>query len=231
MLQALRTLQNPIASLPDLWILLHTASMVRLVSYYITPWTSTNGGWKGDMVTDPLNYTLSVSLATLVTLQFVYPPIINLLALICIAIAHNFMPSSVRSHFSPSSSDVDTDTDTDTVPNMEKAAAEYVQFIHERLVNNGNEQTISIYNQFLKLLKDYKSNAINTPLEYVIEQASILFADHPDLMKRFRRFLPKINVDVDVQEIKKKDVKAVENKTVKRASRGSSTRRKSKSNK
>ena len=50
-IQAYRVLHDA-SKLPDLWIVLHTASMVRLVSYYITPWSSTNGGWEGDLISD-----------------------------------------------------------------------------------------------------------------------------------------------------------------------------------
>ena len=64
-------------TLPDLWILLHMATLVRLVGYHVSPYSSTDGV-HGDLLTDPLVYTLTVSIAALITLSFVYPPPGNL---------------------------------------------------------------------------------------------------------------------------------------------------------
>ena len=97
-MQALRVIQQP-HKLPDLWILLHMATAVRLCSYYITPFSSSDGGRRGDLVTDPLVYTLSVSLAALVTLGFVYPPVFSLTALGAVALLHKVYPSSIASRF------------------------------------------------------------------------------------------------------------------------------------
>ena len=101
LLQAVRTWHNPAKSLPDLWILLHMATLVRICSYYITPYSSTNGQRRGDLVTDPLVYTLSVSLAALVTLSFVYPPVFLLTLLGALVVTHHFIPSAVTSRFPP----------------------------------------------------------------------------------------------------------------------------------
>ncbi len=98
LLQALRVLNEP-HRLPDLWILLHMATLVRICSIYITPYSSTDGGRRGDLVTDQIVYTLSVSLAALCTLNFVYPPIVSLGALIICALLHKIYPSSVPSRY------------------------------------------------------------------------------------------------------------------------------------
>ncbi|KAI9498981.1 hypothetical protein BDB00DRAFT_867052 [Zychaea mexicana] len=45
-----------------------------------------------------------------------------------------------------------------------------------------------VYNQFLDIMKDFKSQAIDTP--GVIERVSILFNGHPDLISGFNTFLP-----------------------------------------
>jgi len=95
---AVRVIQLP-QKLPDLWILLHMATLVRLCSYYITPFSSSDGGRRGDLVTEPIVYTLSVSLAALVTLGFVYPPVFSLAALGAMALTQKVMPSSVPSRF------------------------------------------------------------------------------------------------------------------------------------
>jgi len=46
-----------------------------------------------------------------------------------------------------------------------------------------------IYNQFLDVMKDFKSGAIDTP--GVINRVAILFKDKPGLVQGFRVFLPK----------------------------------------
>ncbi|KAI8150039.1 hypothetical protein BJV82DRAFT_585571 [Fennellomyces sp. T-0311] len=45
-----------------------------------------------------------------------------------------------------------------------------------------------VYNQFLDIMKDFKSQAIDTP--GVIERVSMLFNGHPDLISGFNTFLP-----------------------------------------
>ncbi|KAG2220933.1 hypothetical protein INT45_010686, partial [Circinella minor] len=45
-----------------------------------------------------------------------------------------------------------------------------------------------VYNQFLDIMKDFKSQAIDTP--GVIERVSILFNGHPELISGFNTFLP-----------------------------------------
>ena len=53
-----------------------------------------------------------------------------------------------------------------------------VRFVHQP----------DVYNQFLDIMKDFKSQAIDTP--GVIERVSSLFAGHPELIQGFNTFLP-----------------------------------------
>lgn len=92
-------LQIDVFSFPDLWVLLHMATLVRLVAYYVSPWTSFNGNRTGDLLTDPVVYTFSVTVAALVTLGFVYSPSINFIAVVILSIAHVFLPSKVGRSF------------------------------------------------------------------------------------------------------------------------------------
>ena len=85
------------SSLTELWILLHTASLVRLVLYHVTPYTSIDGKRRGDLITDPLVYTLGVSLATLVTLSYVYPPELLMVLLLLVSVIELINPSKIRS--------------------------------------------------------------------------------------------------------------------------------------
>ena len=45
-----------------------------------------------------------------------------------------------------------------------------------------------VYNKFLDIMKDFKSQAIDTP--GVIDQVSSLFKEHPTLIQGFNTFLP-----------------------------------------
>ncbi|KAL6715952.1 Transcriptional regulatory protein sin3 [Lecanora helva] len=49
-------------------------------------------------------------------------------------------------------------------------------------------QQPDVYNQFLDIMKDFKSQAIDTP--GVIDRVSSLFAGHPELIQGFNTFLP-----------------------------------------
>lgn len=53
-----------------------------------------------------------------------------------------------------------------------------VRFVHQP----------DVYNQFLDIMKDFKSQAIDTP--GVIDRVSTLFAGHPELIQGFNTFLP-----------------------------------------
>ena len=83
--------------LPQLWILLHTATMVRLVAYHVCPFSTTTGN--GDLLTDPFMYTISTGLATFTTLAFVYPPVVNVAALILIGIVEYVYPTKITSTY------------------------------------------------------------------------------------------------------------------------------------
>ena len=82
-------------SFPNLWLLLHMATCVRLIAYYFSPWTSYNGSRSGDLLTDPIVYTLTVTVAALITLGYIYPPFINLLAIFVLSVVHVAFPSKV----------------------------------------------------------------------------------------------------------------------------------------
>ena len=71
------------------------ATIVRLVGYYVTPWSSVDGERRGDLLTEPLIYTLSVTISALITLNCVYPPIFQIVAVVLLAIVHAIYPSFV----------------------------------------------------------------------------------------------------------------------------------------
>lgn len=74
----------------DLWILLHMATMVCIVAYFITPWSSVDGSY-GDLSTDPIIHTIAIGTASLVTVAFVCPPVV-LIVVLCIPATMVFPP-------------------------------------------------------------------------------------------------------------------------------------------
>ena len=62
-------------------------------------------------------------------------------------------------------------------------ALSYLDQVKVRFVNQPD-----VYNQFLDIMKDFKSQAIDTP--GVIDRVSSLFAGHPELIQGFNTFLP-----------------------------------------
>ena len=62
-------------------------------------------------------------------------------------------------------------------------ALSYLDQVKVRFVNQPD-----VYNQFLDIMKDFKSQAIDTP--GVIERVSSLFTGHPELIQGFNTFLP-----------------------------------------
>lgn len=58
-LEAVRVLYLNDKLLPNLWILLQVGTAVRLVGYYLTPYSSKDGG-RGDLFTEPLCYSFTI---------------------------------------------------------------------------------------------------------------------------------------------------------------------------
>ena len=101
-LEAARVLALSPRLLPNLWILLHSGTAVRLVGFFVTPYSSTDGA-RGDLFTEPLCYTFTLLLAGFLVAAFVYPPHYLLLSLAAFALANRIAPPalSVRLPGSP----------------------------------------------------------------------------------------------------------------------------------
>ena len=67
--------------------------------------------------------------------------------------------------------------------NITKDALSYLDQVKVRFVDHPD-----VYNRFLDIMKDFKSQAIDTP--GVIDRVSNLFAGHPELIQGFNTFLP-----------------------------------------
>jgi len=93
-LEAFKVLYLDHRLLPNLWILANGGTAVRLVGYYVTPYSSTDGA-RGDLFTEPLCYTFTILLSGYLVFAFVYPPVWLLLSLGIYAIAHHVWPPQV----------------------------------------------------------------------------------------------------------------------------------------
>jgi hypothetical protein len=56
-------------SVANLWILLHMATLVRMIAYLVAPWSSVDGRY-GDLSTEPVVYTATIGIASLVPAPF-----------------------------------------------------------------------------------------------------------------------------------------------------------------
>jgi hypothetical protein len=92
--EAMNVLWDSHFSVVNLWILLQMATLVRVVSYFVAPWTSIRG-YYGDLSTDKLVYTFTVGVASISTAAFVYSPTVLLLVIHILAIANFLFPESV----------------------------------------------------------------------------------------------------------------------------------------
>jgi hypothetical protein len=72
-MEALRVLTVDTRLVPNLWILLHVGTVVRLLGYFVLPYSTTDG-LRGDLFTEPINYSFNILLSGILTAAFVYPP-------------------------------------------------------------------------------------------------------------------------------------------------------------
>jgi len=72
-LEILRTLVYDYRNYPQAWILLQVGTVVRLLGYFVLPYSSTDGK-VGDLFTEPTIYSFNILLSGYLTAAFVYPP-------------------------------------------------------------------------------------------------------------------------------------------------------------
>jgi len=68
-----RTLFQDYRNYPQAWILLQVGTIVRLLGYWVLPFSSTDGK-RGDLFTEPTIYSFNILLSGYLTTAFVYPP-------------------------------------------------------------------------------------------------------------------------------------------------------------
>jgi len=93
-LEILRTLAYDYRNYPQAWILLQVGTVVRLLGYFILPFSSIDGR-RGDLFTEPTIYSFNILLSGYLTAAFVYPPKLVLASLLCYASWYKIQPPRI----------------------------------------------------------------------------------------------------------------------------------------
>merc|ERR1712187_121284 len=92
-MEVLRTLFDHL-NYPQAWILLQVGTVVRLLGYFVLPFSSTDGV-RGDLFTEPSIYSFNILLSGYLTAAFVYPPKWVLSSLLCYVYWYNKQPPKI----------------------------------------------------------------------------------------------------------------------------------------
>jgi hypothetical protein len=93
-LEILRTLIVDYRNYPQAWILLQVGTVVRLLGYFVLPFSSIDGR-RGDLFTEPTIYSFNILLSGYLTAAFVYPPKWVLSSLLCYVFWYNKQPPRI----------------------------------------------------------------------------------------------------------------------------------------
>ena len=97
-LEAYRVLFVNFKLVPNLWILLQVGTVVRLLGWFVLPYSSTDGV-RGDLFTEPTIYSFNILLSGYLTAAFVYPPKYLLGSLLLYAITNVFYPPRISTRW------------------------------------------------------------------------------------------------------------------------------------
>merc|ERR1712014_168597 len=89
-----RTLFGDYRNYPQAWILLQVGTVVRLLGYFVLPFSSTDGV-RGDLFTEPTIYSFNILLSGYLTAAFVYPPQHVLASLLCYVYWYKIQPPRI----------------------------------------------------------------------------------------------------------------------------------------
>merc|ERR1719399_2036109 len=93
-IEILRTLAYDYRNYPQAWILLQVGTVVRLLGYWILPFSSIDGR-RGDLFTEPTMYSFNILLSGYLTAAFVYPPKDVLASLLLYVYWYNKQPPRI----------------------------------------------------------------------------------------------------------------------------------------
>jgi hypothetical protein len=106
LLEIIRTLFLDYRNYPQAWILLQVGTIVRLLGFFVLPFSSTDGV-RGDLFTEPSIYSFNILLSGYLTAAFVYPPKWVLSSLLLYVHWYNKQPPRISMRRRPIHSDVD----------------------------------------------------------------------------------------------------------------------------
>jgi hypothetical protein len=89
-----RTLGQDYRNYPQAWILLQVGTIVRLLGYWVLPFSSIDGK-RGDLFTEPTMYSFNILLSGYLTAAFVYPPKHVLASLLLYVLWHYKQPPRI----------------------------------------------------------------------------------------------------------------------------------------
>lgn len=92
--EILRTLAVDYRNYPQAWVLLQVGTVVRLLGYFVLPFSSIDGK-RGDLFTEPTNYSFNILLSGYLTAAFVYPPKYLLGSLLAYAAWYHKQPPKI----------------------------------------------------------------------------------------------------------------------------------------
>lgn len=92
--EILRTLAYDYRNYPQAWILLQVGTVVRLLGFFVLPYSSTDGT-RGDLFTEPTLYSFNILLSGYLTAAFVYPPKWVLSSLLCYVYWYRKQPPKI----------------------------------------------------------------------------------------------------------------------------------------
>merc|ERR1712178_28380 len=93
-MEILRTVAYDYRNYPQAWILLQVGIVVRLLGYFVLPYSSIDGV-RGDLFTEPSIYSFNILLSGYLTAAFVYPPKWVLSSLLCYVYWYNKSPPRI----------------------------------------------------------------------------------------------------------------------------------------
>jgi phage shock protein PspC (stress-responsive transcriptional regulator) len=89
-----RTLCCDYCNYPQAWILLQVGTVVRLLGFFVLPFSSIDGV-RGDLFTEPTVYSFNILLSGYLTAAFVYPPKWVLSSLLCYSYWYRIQPPRI----------------------------------------------------------------------------------------------------------------------------------------
>ena len=81
---------------------------MRLLGYYVLPYSSSDGK-RGDLFTEPINYSFNILLSGILTAAFVYPPSYLLMSHVIYIAAQPFFPPRIALRMRPQALSAKTD--------------------------------------------------------------------------------------------------------------------------